>query len=70
MEHYTAILRELEAGGFATSVHRMVSYCELRAVKVPAGEPICIARCDDDSDAGVMVAARQLAKMCGVVLAG
>jgi hypothetical protein len=66
MSDPTAILRQIEAARFVTSVHRMGDYCELHAVKLPAGEPMYISRADGDSDADVYRAAREPAASCGV----
>src|SRR5687768_9666580 len=60
------ISRQIEARGFATSVHRMGDYVELRAVQLPAGDLVYIARVDGDSDHDVERATHELAVMCGV----
>ena len=60
------ILQQIEAIGYATSVHRMGAYCELHAVPLPAGEPLYLSRVDGETDEDVNVAALELARMCGV----
>jgi hypothetical protein len=69
---HAAILRDLEALGYATSVRRLGDHCELHAVNVMPGieEPVHIARVDGDTDEDVYRAARALAEMCGVDLEG
>lgn len=66
MSDVSAILREIDRAGLATSVHRMGDYVELHAVPVPDAETIHIARVEGDCDIGLLLAARELARMCGI----
>ena len=56
-------LRRIKTRGFVTSVDRMGDYVELHAGKLPASEPVYIARVDGDSDHDVERTAQELAAM-------
>lgn len=65
-----SILREIDRAGFATSVHRMGDYVKLHAIRVPHAEVVHIARAEGDCDVGLLLGARELARMCGIDLEG
>lgn len=66
-----AVLRQIEASGYAVSVHYVSDVVEMHAVKVPQGEPVHISRCvDGDGEIESLATARELAAMCGVDLEG
>ena len=65
-----AILRQVEALGYAVSVHHMREYVELHAVHL-SGEGIPhVARCEGNGEAELYRAACALAEMVGGRLEG
>ena len=65
MDPYARILLQIEALGYAASVHRMGAYVELHAVPL-AGDEVKIVRVEGDSDDAVYRGACELAAMCGI----
>ncbi len=72
-----AIIKQIESLGYAVSIHRIPAsllgtvgaFVELHAVKVPEGEPVCVARnADGAGDDELYSATCALAKIVGIEL--
>ena len=61
-----AILRQIDAAGYATSVHHMRRYVELRGVHLSGDGVPHVARADGDGEQELYLAARALAEMLGI----